>query len=310
MPSITVIIPILNSMPYLPEALASLEAQTFRDFEVCLWDNGSTDGSVEEAGRWIPSRLPGRVVTGMPLPLHECLARMVEDSRSELVARMDGDDIATPERFRLQVEFLASHPEVALVGGQIECIDETGAPLAKQAWATYALDHSDIVSRMMVWGPFNHPSIMFRREAVLNVGNYRVPAPVEDHELYLRLVKKHKVANLADVCTRYRIHSSSICAGAKGHDRHSRLALDQTAAVADEVFGISTGALRRMRAKKHPLCVLPLAVSAIRRSRREAVSPSAILASPDFISAARCVVSDHDLVSKACFRLVESLRSK
>ena len=68
---ITIIIPILNAMPYLTEALASLEAQTFRSFEVCLWDNGSTDGSVEEAQRWIPGRLRGRVVCGNPLPRHE-----------------------------------------------------------------------------------------------------------------------------------------------------------------------------------------------------------------------------------------------
>jgi glycosyltransferase involved in cell wall biosynthesis len=54
MPGLTVIIPALNAMPYFPEALASLEAQTFRHFEVILWDNGSSDGTVEEARRWIP----------------------------------------------------------------------------------------------------------------------------------------------------------------------------------------------------------------------------------------------------------------
>jgi len=86
---ITVIIPILNAMPYLPEALASLEAQTFRDFEVCLWDNGSADGSVEEAMRWIPKRLPGGVVTGNPLPHHRCLGRMVEEDWGAWRSRTD-----------------------------------------------------------------------------------------------------------------------------------------------------------------------------------------------------------------------------
>lgn len=307
---VTVIIPVLNAMPYLPEALASLEAQIFQDFEVLLWDNGSTDGSVEEARRWIPNRLPGRVVTGSPLPLHECLARMVEEACTELVARMDGDDIALPERFRLQVEFLARRPDVALVGGQIECIDESGASLPKEAWAKYALEHSDIVSRMMVWGPFSHPSIMFRRKAVLDAGNYRVPAPVEDHELYLRLARQHRVANLPDVCTRYRLHSASICAGAKSDSIHSRLALDHTAAFAQEVFGISGETLRRMRDKKHPLCIFPLLASAFYRSRREETSIGSIFGSPDFVAAARCMVADHDIASKVSFRLAEALRSK
>jgi glycosyltransferase involved in cell wall biosynthesis len=103
MPTVTVIIPVLNAMPYLTEALASLEAQTFKDFEVCLWDNGSTDGSMEEAKRWIPAILPGRVVTGRPLPLHECLAAMVEDARTEFIARMDGDDVCLPKRFEKQI---------------------------------------------------------------------------------------------------------------------------------------------------------------------------------------------------------------
>ena len=98
---LSVVLPVLNAMPYLPEALASLEAQTFRDFEVCLWDNGSTDGSAEEARRWIPGRLPGRVVTGRPLPLHECLATMVEEAQTEFVVRMDGDDLIAPNKLEI-----------------------------------------------------------------------------------------------------------------------------------------------------------------------------------------------------------------
>jgi glycosyltransferase involved in cell wall biosynthesis len=89
---LTVILPVLNAMPYLTEALASLEAQTFRDFEVCLWDNGSTDGSLEEARRWIPGRLKGRVVADRPLPLHECFARMLGKNGGGGANRICGPD--------------------------------------------------------------------------------------------------------------------------------------------------------------------------------------------------------------------------
>jgi glycosyltransferase involved in cell wall biosynthesis len=115
---VTVIIPILNAMPFLPEALASLEAQTFKDFEVCLWDNGSIDCSVEEARRWIPCRLKGRVVTGNPLPLHECLARMVGEAQTEFVARMDGDDVCLPQRFEKQMAAMRGDSGLAAVGGR------------------------------------------------------------------------------------------------------------------------------------------------------------------------------------------------
>jgi glycosyltransferase involved in cell wall biosynthesis len=302
---ITVIIPILNAMPYLPEALASLEAQTHRDFEVCLWDNGSTDGSVEEAIRWIPERLPGRVVTGNPLPLHQCLARMVEEAKTEFVARMDGDDICLPDRFQQQLEFLKSSPTIALVGGQIVCINERGVALTKDSWANYSLEHSDIVSRMMVQGPFNHPSILFRRAAIIEVGNYLVPAPVEDHNLYLKLVQKYKVANLSAICVKYRIHSKSICAGAQKDNLHNRLTLRHTATEAEHIYGIKKDVFQSLRSRRHLFSIAPLLKSALFRSRKENIRVQDILFSGDFILAARYMTSNKDFFSKTFWSLLE-----
>jgi glycosyltransferase involved in cell wall biosynthesis len=291
-------------MPYLTEALDSLERQSFRDFEVCLWDNGSTDGSVEEARRWILGRLKGRVVTGNPLPLHECLARMVEEAKMEFVARMDGDDVCLPERFRLQTDFLMSHAEVALLGGQIRCISPDSDFLPQGEWARYALTHSDIVSRMMVLGPFNHPSIMFRRSAVVEVGNYQVPAPVEDHNLYLKLVQLHRVANLPEVLTHYRIHPASICAGAGKGGLHNRLALESTARESPRVFGIESDTFLKMRSQKHPFVFLPLLKSAFFRSSREKISSRNLLGSREFILVARYMIQKNDFVSKALMKVL------
>jgi len=302
MSRVTVIIPVLNAMPYLTEALASLEGQTSKDFEVCLWDNGSMDGSVEQAKRWIPGRLRGRVVMGNPLPLHECLARMVVEAQTEFVARMDGDDICMPDRFQQQIDFLLKNRAVSLLGGQIECISPSGGFLAKEEWARYALTHSDIVSRMMVLGPFNHPSIMFRRSAVIEAGNYRVPAPVEDHNLYLHLVQKHRVANLPDVLTHYRIHPASICAGAGKEGRHNMLALESTARESPGVFGIGSETFIKMRSQKQPLVFLPLLKSALWRAKREGATFLGILKSPAFLQSGRCMTADHDIVSKVFFR--------
>ena len=303
---ITVIIPILNAMPYLPEALASLEVQTFRDFEVCLWDNGSTDGSAEEAQRWIPGRLPGRVVTGRPLPLHECLAAMVEETKTEFVARMDGDDVCVPQRFQLQMGFLSLNPEVVLVGGQIECMDSEGKTLTKEMWAEYPQTHSEIVSRMMILGPFNHPSILFRRDSILQVGNYKVPAPVEDHNLYLELVQKYHVANLQQVLTRYRLHSSSICANASRGGIHNQKALEANIMHSERVWGIDPETFQKLRGKCHPCCILPLFLSAWRRSRRENLPALSIAKGSAFIYAGRCMAAKYDLISKMAFRFLDS----
>src|SRR2546423_15058679 len=103
-------------MPYLPLTLASIEAQTFTDWEILAWDNSSTDGSLEELQRWIPSRLPGRIVSGDPLPLGACLARMVSESPSEYLARIDADDLNFPDRLAKQLEVIGP-PPAGVVGG-------------------------------------------------------------------------------------------------------------------------------------------------------------------------------------------------
>jgi len=187
MSKITVILPVLNSMPYLPEALASLEAQNFKDFEVCLWDNGSADGSVEEAKRWIPDRLAGKVVTGRSLPLHECLAAMVEDARTEFVARMDGDDICLPARLGKQVDFLNQNLDVAVLGAQCVPIDARGNQLHEPMH--FPESFVGVLSKFLIGNAVLHPSVVFRKSSILEAGNYKLyEKPCEDLD-YMLLIE-------------------------------------------------------------------------------------------------------------------------
>ena len=87
----------LTASPYLTQTLASIEAQTYRDHEVLAWDNGSTDGSIDELNRLIPARMPGRVITDRPLSLGLCRAALVANATTELCACIDADDINLPE---------------------------------------------------------------------------------------------------------------------------------------------------------------------------------------------------------------------
>src|SRR5437870_1083178 len=123
---ITWLLPVKNGMPFLTETLHSIAAQTYQNFEVIAWDNGSTDGSVAELEGWIPGRLPGRVITGNPLRLGASLAAMVEMAETELLARIDADDVNDPARLAKQAAFMAEHPAVGAVGSDIAFIDEQG----------------------------------------------------------------------------------------------------------------------------------------------------------------------------------------
>lgn len=307
MAQVTVIMPVLNGMPYLPEALASLEAQTLRDFEVILWDNGSTDGSLEEARKWIPRRLPGRVVSGEPLPLHQCLARLVEETKTELSARMDADDVCLPHRFEQQVRYLAQNPDVSLVGCQIECINSQGNILPKDSWTQFPLEHQDIVTQMLFSCALFHPGITFRTEAVRRCGNYAVPSPVEDLDLYLRLVQVARVANLSTVCIHYRIHSKSICALARQEDRHSDLVTATIAGYADVLFGIKSATYLQLRNQAYFPAILPLFRSALFRARGRLPVFIRLVCAPTFVFIGRCLTGKRDYISKLMFRMIELL---
>jgi glycosyltransferase involved in cell wall biosynthesis len=297
---ITVIIPILNAMPYLPEALASLEGQTFRDFEVCLWDNGSADGSVEEARRWILGRLRGRVVTGNSLPLHECLAKMVEESRTELVARMDGDDVCLLDRFEKQMAAMRGDSGLAAVGGQMELMDGRGDKIGEMP--EYPIDFCEVLCRILIQSPLSHPAVMMRRSKVLEAGNYQVPKPMEDFDLWFRLASVGKIENLPNKLLKYRITDTSITNQSKRMGEHGSEVKECVRRNLGRVFDISEGSVRLLVDRRHPVAFLPMARAAKRISNLSGVDLRGVLARPEFLFSARCYTGKLDVLSKVVYR--------
>jgi glycosyltransferase involved in cell wall biosynthesis len=296
-------------MPYLPEALASLEEQTFRDFEVCLWDNGSTDGSVEEAKQWIPARLPGRVVTGHPLPLHECLARMVEEARTEFVARMDGDDVCLPNRFQLQIEHLQNNPQTAVVSGQKETTDETGKSLGLSE--KFPTQYSDILFGFLFQNPILHPGVMMRRSSVLSIGNYSAPKPVEDYDLWLRMSLKYPIANLEETILRYRRHVGAVCGlNNKAPSSLEKSVIETVKKYSQQLFRIQGDVYESLHKKTHPCSFIPLLRAMKSISLRTDTPVASICTSSQNLMVARCLTGSHDLISRATWLFLEHLPSQ
>lgn len=293
----TVIIPVLNGMPFLREALASLEAQTFRDFEVLLWDNGSTDRSVEESLKWIPSRLPGRVVSDSPLPLHECLARMVEESGTEFCARLDADDVCHPERFEMQLKAMRSDPRLVALGTQAAYIDETGKKTGEKS--SFPLHTWEIACGMLVENQLLHPTVMCRRQVILDAGNYSIAKPCEDYDLWMRVSQHGLLANLPETLLSYRIHPLSIISSARRENQLEEPNLRCIEALSSQIFDIPNSIYRKLRRKEHPLACLPLLRAARRISNRTHVPTFSILRSRKFLWSARCLTAHSDLLSRA-----------
>lgn len=213
-PDVTWIIPILNGMPYLPEALASLAAQTCRDFEVLVWDNGSTDGTVEVLKQWLPARLPGRVITGQPLSLGNSLRALAEAATTPYVARMDADDICEPQRLAAQLAHLREHPEFPLVASDRLCIDSTGQVVP--ARTTYPHEPVDILHATLRAPRIVHPTVIMRRDALMEVGNYRdLSGPdcgywSEDYDMWLRFLSRYRAITLPEPLLRYRYNPGGL----------------------------------------------------------------------------------------------------
>jgi cellulose synthase/poly-beta-1,6-N-acetylglucosamine synthase-like glycosyltransferase len=205
-PPVTWLLSVKNGMPYLPLTLESIANQTYTNHKVLAWDDCSTDESIEELRRWIPSRIPGRIFEGKSLRLGPCLAFLVEQADTELCARIDADDIAQPYRLERQVAYMAEHPELGVLGSDAQLIDANGKEL--NLWH---FPPNDADTRWLM--RFNtrvlHPSLMFRRSAVLEAGNYP-DFKYEDCVLWTRMsVGKWEIQNIPEPLIKYRRTSTS-----------------------------------------------------------------------------------------------------
>ena len=207
-PPVTWLLPVRNGMPYLTATLQSIAHQTYRNHKIIAWDNGSIDGTAEELRRWIPSKIPGLVVSDRPARLGPSLAAMVEMADTELCARSDGDDLNMLDRLEQQVAFLQSHPDIGVLGGQLELIDEHDRKIDDDTW-NYPIHDAEIRWTLRWRNQLAHNAVLFRRSVILAAGNYRDYQPYEDLDLWQRASTHTKMHNLPCILVRYRRIASS-----------------------------------------------------------------------------------------------------
>ena len=168
MTRISVLLPLYNGEAYIREAVESVLAQTWRDFELLILDDGSRDGSlaiVQEIARRDPRV---RVIARENRGLTETLNELLTVARGQLIARMDADDVCLPDRFARQVAFLDANPGVVCVGGDIEMIDERGRFLT----ALTMPEGDEEIQRLAITGhvPISHPTVMMRAGVLYTMG--------------------------------------------------------------------------------------------------------------------------------------------
>ena len=301
---VTWLLPVRNGIRFLPETLASIESQTYKQWEVLAWDNGSTDGALEELNRWIPNRLPGRVVSGSPLPLSESLREMVLMAETELCARIDADDISMPDRLEKQVRFLRQNREIALVGSRVQTIDQTGADSG--SYPLLPCEHDDIVSYALHANPLAHPSVLLRRSAVLAAGNYRYVGSVniEDYDLWLRMACQCRLANLPDVLLRYRVHEQSVTQQSLRKDELYSSLNARFAEHAPVLYGLTNAEALKLRTRTHPNSLSAIYRVAGHLARTQRGGAAQWMLSPWMLASAAQLTAGSDLVSRAVFKML------
>lgn len=208
---ISIIMGIYNCEPTLDEAIQSIMAQTYANWEFIICDDGSSDGSLAVAKRYERDN-PGKFVVisneknmGLNFTLNHCLQHVSGD----YIARMDGDDISVPERFEKQVNFLNSHPEYAIVSTPMILFDETGE------WGqTNVIEKPEIKDFVHRTPFFCHAACMVRREAYEAVDGYTVDPRLlrfEDCNLWFKMYGKgFRGYNLSEPLYKMRDDSNAI----------------------------------------------------------------------------------------------------
>lgn len=208
-PPLTVVIAFHNDRPFIAEAIDSVLGQTYRDFELILVNDGSTDGSRDVVAGYRDSRI--RLLDNPEnLRLARSLNRGVAAARGSVIARLDANDVARPDRFEKQMRFLDDHPEFALVGGQAVMIDTRGRRIHR-ARLSKPVTELGVQWYLLFDSPFIHSAVMFRKSAFDQVGGYD-PAfdRAQDFDLWSRMAVEHRMANLRDVLVSLRYDPKSI----------------------------------------------------------------------------------------------------
>jgi glycosyltransferase involved in cell wall biosynthesis len=203
--SVSVIIPAYNGERFIRETVNSALNQDYKDYEIIIVDDGSTDTTLD-----ILASFNSPLLHVFSEDHAGCVAnynRCLHHASGEYIAILDHDDIMLPERLSSQAAYLNANPNIAMVGSAYEVIDEDGIVLEHKPMPV----GFELVRKFaMVFNAVQHPTAMYRRSLVDSIGQYDESwYPSHDSEFILRAIQEAGADNIPEVLTRWRKVASS-----------------------------------------------------------------------------------------------------
>lgn len=210
---VSVVMPVYNAESYLNDSITSILKQTYRDFEFIIIDDGSTDNSLSVIKEFKDKRI--KIISRENRGIAYSLNQAIEMSSGEYIARMDADDISSEDRLEKQVEYLDNNLQIGLVGSRFKMLYQGSIDdeYKKEMEVFYKncneeIDENNIES-MLEGYKILHPTWMFRKNIIHEIGGYRECASEDSEFLFRAAMMGIKMARIDEKLLQYRIVSSS-----------------------------------------------------------------------------------------------------
>jgi glycosyltransferase involved in cell wall biosynthesis len=213
-PLVSVIMPVYNAQSFVAEAIESILQQTYRNFELVIVDDASTDASwsivqkyVRRSNKIKAVRLKKNVNRGGDGAGN--VAFQHTNPRSKYIARIDADDIALPKRLEVQVRYMEKHADIAVLGSSVDIINDEGTVVGRKKVAS---KHSEIYKKYFEVHPMIHPTLMVRRDELLDEKNmYKLELNANnDYLTFSHMISQgKKFHNLSEKVLLYRVHDTN-----------------------------------------------------------------------------------------------------
>lgn len=207
-PLISVVMPAYNAQKYLSGAIESILNQTFKKFELIIVNDASTDRTLSIIKSY--SGKDPRILiinNAKQLDIAGSLNKGISKASSNIIARMDADDISFPNRLELQYKLINRSKKIAAVGANIVVMDPEEKDIATR---TYPETSKELKACLFKYSPFAHPVVMFRKKIFEEVGKYNPKySPTEDLDLWFRIGRKHEFRSVPQLLLRYRLSEKS-----------------------------------------------------------------------------------------------------